>query len=75
MRVGYVCKGCGVKDLEVPVRDREIDEDLIAWVHGPVALTIGKAHHEASPECAAAGFDLMLPVPAGTTVVGRPVLQ
>ena len=75
IRVLYSCD-CGIQDREVEVRLREPGEDVVHWVRDVVGAAVGADHAQHSPECRRTIMrELKIPVPAGTEMVGGPVLQ
>lgn len=75
MLVKYACKGCGVKDVEVPVRFRWSSEDIVYWMEKVAIKGVSADHTRRSPWCVAKTVDLSIPVPDGTQQVGARVLQ
>lgn len=70
MRVWFTCQGCSAKNAPVDVPDREQGEDLGSWME-KLQRAVGAAHQEFSPGCRTRKCDLRIPVPEGTTQVGR----
>jgi C4-type Zn-finger protein len=67
----YSCHKCGLKDREVTVRERYAGEEVMSWVNHTVAL-IAADHAKVSPRCRITSLsEIKIPVPAGTSVVGR----
>lgn len=75
LTVLYSCEGCGVVDVEVKVRLRRSDEDVIAWMKKVVEPALGAHHHfYQSPDCKAMYLtEVKIPMPPGTEFIGGPV--
>lgn len=74
--VRYSCALCGLADVEVAVRIREPEEDVIHWMEGAVIPALGRDHFNRSPECRPLTLtSVKIPVPPGTAMVGGPVVN
>lgn len=72
----YSCHLCGIENVEVAVRMRKPEEDVIKWMNGVVIVRLGLDHHSRSPHCRPDKlWDVKIPVPEGTKFIGGPVEQ
>ena len=74
--VRYSCALCGLEDVEVAVRIRGRDEDVIQWMENAVMPALGRDHFNRSPECHPSTLtQVKIPVPPGTAMIGVPVVN
>ena len=73
--VMYSCFKCGLKDREVIVRERAIDEDIVVWVNH--AACVAAVDHDAmSPHCHITEFsEFKIPIPKSVKRVGEALRQ
>ncbi len=62
IEVLYDCRGCGLRDQPLAVRERRGDEDVVVWMDF-VTAAISDDHACVSPFCRAGVFDLKIPLP------------
>lgn len=70
MILKFTCHGCGLKDAEVRVRDREPEETIESWMI-TVRRTVGFTHSAHSPQCRERKCDLKIPAPEEGRRVGE----
>lgn len=69
----YTCDPCGVKDVEVQVRNRDSGEEVAAWME-EVKRCLSIDHESRSPHCGAQTMTYAkIPMPVGTQFIGGPV--
>ena len=69
----YSCRQCGIDSAAVDVEIRGKEQDVVDWVKNTVGNAIGADHQSRSPTCLSTHMDnLKIPLPAGSTMVGRP---
>ncbi|OGA15873.1 MAG: hypothetical protein A3I63_01945 [Betaproteobacteria bacterium RIFCSPLOWO2_02_FULL_66_14] len=74
--IRYSCALCGLEDVEVAVRLREPEEDVIQWMEKAVTPALGRDHFNRSPRCQPSTLtQVKIPVPPGTTMVGGPAVN
>jgi len=61
VKVLYTCKNCGIVDREVPIREREKDEDVIGWMR-TVQKELGEDHMRCSSWCQSRLCDIKIPL-------------
>jgi len=61
VEVRYTCRACRITDRSLPVRERNADEDIGAWVE-MIRYTVSEDHNRTSPKCAADWLALKIPV-------------
>lgn len=72
----YSCAVCGLDNVEVGVRYRLPDEDVVEWMRQVVEPALSIDHLGRSPYCNTDELkDVKIPVPAGTQRIGGPVEQ
>lgn len=68
----YSCKLCGLHRVKVPVRSRETEESVTAWMDHTIHM-IAFDHRRRSPVCQAKEItEVMIPL-TGTDRIGGPV--
>ena len=62
IRVQYSCYDCGLRNIELEIRNRTPEEGVESWMKSPIC----------DPEELS---DLKIPMPPGTKYIGGPVEQ
>lgn len=61
--VRYSCRACGIRDAEVQVPERGLDESIIHWVEQTMGQVLLADHQRRSPQCRARTCqDVKIPV-------------
>ena len=70
----YSCEYCDLEKIDVDVPIRKLDQDVVDWVNNVAAQAMVDDHAKRSPFCRPQEFkQIMIPIPAGTEMIGRPV--
>ena len=75
IRVQYSCYDCGLRNIELEIRNRTPEEGVESWMKY-VTEICGADHDVRSPDCDPEELsDLKIPMSPGTKYIGGPVEQ
>lgn len=64
IEVKYSCRVCGLHRIPVMIEPRDEEDDVVAWVSGPMSIALVADHERRSPGCQPSEFsEVMIPLP------------